>query len=187
MSNTRVKVHPHLGILVCTDGHVMLPATKGRPAKWTFGWDDGYGYMRVNTNKKNYRVHRLVAEAFIQYPIPKGLEIDHINRIRHDNRLENIRIVSRFDNHRNTSANDRVEVRGGTHSYEDKSKYNREKCAHYYALNRERLRERRTYRYQRKRKTHKLVHFADGSKHWIPHEEALELLKIPLKQRIFAK
>ena len=36
-------------------------------------------------------------------PIPKGKIVDHINHIRHDNRLCNLRLVSSLDNARNIS------------------------------------------------------------------------------------
>ncbi|MGU3904773.1 HNH endonuclease [Escherichia coli] len=33
--------------------------------------------------------------------IPEGMEIDHINGIRHDNRIENLRLVKKSANQRN--------------------------------------------------------------------------------------
>src|SRR5699024_2308960 len=35
--------------------------------------------------------------------IPNGMEVDHINHIRNDNRIENLRLVSRGDNMLNKS------------------------------------------------------------------------------------
>ena len=59
------------------------------------------GYERVclcrNGGQKHHRVATLVYEAF-NGPIPKGFEIDHINGIRTDNHLENLRAVSHKDN-----------------------------------------------------------------------------------------
>ena len=47
------------------------------------------GYTRVYIDKKDYRIHRLVAEAFI--PNPNNFtDINHINEIKSDNRVENL-------------------------------------------------------------------------------------------------
>ena len=53
----------------------------------------GYDYVRVN--KKLRRVHRLIWCMFYGY---EPSEIDHINRNRADNRIENLREVSRSEN-----------------------------------------------------------------------------------------
>lgn len=53
------------------------------------------GYRRIVINYKQYFGHQLVFMMFNGY-IPK--EIDHINRVRHDNRIENLRPISRSDN-----------------------------------------------------------------------------------------
>jgi len=53
---------------------------------------DGYLQLNFTQNKvkKTPKVHRLVAEAFI--PNPDNLsEVDHINRIKTDNRAVNLR------------------------------------------------------------------------------------------------
>lgn len=64
-----------------------------------------YGYRRVilnNKTKKSVTIHRLVGDAFI--PNPENLpQIDHINRIRTDNRVANLRWVSAQDNCLNRS------------------------------------------------------------------------------------
>lgn len=47
------------------------------------------GYSRVYIDKKDYRIHRLVAESFI--PNPNNFPIiNHINEIKTDNRVENL-------------------------------------------------------------------------------------------------
>ena len=62
------------------------------------------GYERIDLYRdgkyKKLFVHRLVYEAFVG-EIPEGYEIDHINTIRDDNRLSNLRCVTRKENHAN--------------------------------------------------------------------------------------
>ena len=63
------------------------------------------GYKRITVHKptkKNIRVHRLVWETFCG-PIPDGYVIDHINTVRTDNRLENLRCVTVKENNNNTN------------------------------------------------------------------------------------
>lgn len=53
---------------------------------------DGYPYyvMSVDGAKKTVKAHRLVAEAYIPNPDNKPT-VDHINTVRTDNRVENLR------------------------------------------------------------------------------------------------
>ena len=59
------------------------------------------GYRVVSLiNKNGYstqRVHRLIAIHFIPNP-NNNLEVDHINRIRDDNNINNLRWVNRSEN-----------------------------------------------------------------------------------------
>lgn len=71
-----------------------------------------YSVHLINPNgeRKNYRVHRLVYQAFCG-EIPAGYHIDHINRDKLDNREENLRAVSPRENVQNSTQNGR-EKRG---------------------------------------------------------------------------
>jgi hypothetical protein len=45
------------------------------------GADNGWGYGSFNRDRRRYAVHRLMYEA-ARGPIPPGLEIDHLCRVR---------------------------------------------------------------------------------------------------------
>ena len=55
------------------------------------------GYYTVGINGKTKYYHRLVWEYF-NGPIPTGMDIDHINNKRDDNRISNLQILSHKDN-----------------------------------------------------------------------------------------
>lgn len=49
------------------------------------------------TINKTFRVHRIIAEVFFGSRI-YGFEVDHINKVRNDNRCENLRWVDKTQN-----------------------------------------------------------------------------------------
>lgn len=55
---------------------------------------ESHGYLRValykNNKRKEFKVHKLVLETFIG-PCPEGMECRHLNGIRTDNRLCNLK------------------------------------------------------------------------------------------------
>ena len=58
------------------------------------------GYLQCALNGKKLYHHRIVALQFIPNPDNKQ-EVDHINRIRNDNRISNLRWVSHYENNQN--------------------------------------------------------------------------------------
>lgn len=60
-----------------------------------------HGYLNVglfkNGKEKSYLVHRLVWLAFHE-EIPEGMQINHINEVVSDNRLENLELVTPKEN-----------------------------------------------------------------------------------------
>lgn len=61
------------------------------------GFIGSQGYRHTQVGRKQYRVHRLVAEAFLD-DFDSAYEVDHINGDKADNRLENLRLMSRHEN-----------------------------------------------------------------------------------------
>lgn len=59
------------------------------------------GYLRITLHGRQYRAHRLAWLLMTGEFPPKGFEIDHINRLRSDNRWCNLRLVSRSQNNMN--------------------------------------------------------------------------------------
>ena len=62
--------------------------------------DKHNGYIRVGYKNKDYRVHRII--FFMHYGY-MPTEIDHINNIRTDNRIENLRAATSTQNKYNVS------------------------------------------------------------------------------------
>jgi hypothetical protein len=86
---------PETGIFVWKST-VASHVKKGKPA----GSISDQGYRTIMIGGRNYRAHRL-AWLFVYGEWP-DFEIDHINRDRLDNRIENLRLAGRKENMRNT-------------------------------------------------------------------------------------
>ena len=91
LENECWKNHPELGIPISTQGRVIIQSRK------TPGCRMSSGYMVVRYKGKNYQVHRLVAETWLHNPEKKP-QVDHIDNVRHNNTLANLRWVTRSEN-----------------------------------------------------------------------------------------
>src|SRR5574343_108333 len=63
---------------------------------------DHYGYWIVSLNNKQYKSH-IIVWKISNGAIPDGLFIDHIDGDRSNNDIDNLRVVSRSTNNRNSS------------------------------------------------------------------------------------
>lgn len=193
MSNVRVKQHPTLGILVCSDGHVLLPKSGKHPIRWTTGYINNAGYHMVSIKGEDYLVHRLIAEAFLPNPLNKPY-VDHIDRCRTNNALSNLRWATPKENMQNTDSHEAAQR--GYAAYGGPLTYKQFRRKEYYGQNREHILEK-SYKYNRtatkrdanaaynhsRSATHKYLKFQDGSSGWVPNAEAEVLLKLPVAQR----
>lgn len=84
------------------DGHFRWAGEcgPGRPgAGCVAGWIDTKGYRRIKVDGRKYAAHRLVwLYCYGRWP---SNQIDHINGIRDDNRLSNLRDATQFENMQN--------------------------------------------------------------------------------------
>ena len=86
-----------------TDGEIYTPSWKGgRSGKIISPAKDAGGYMRtmlVNDEGRTatIKVHRIIATTFLENPEAKET-VNHINGIKHDNRVENLEWATRSEN-----------------------------------------------------------------------------------------
>lgn len=93
VENPRYKVSSHGRIMNMDFRGTGKPKICRLSVKWN-------GYLTVGIDGVHKSVHRIVAETFISNPEGKK-EVDHINTIRTDNRVENLRWTTHKENSNN--------------------------------------------------------------------------------------
>ena len=88
--------------IITRDGNVISPSGKTLKGRVTKN-----GYLRVIISGKYYYIHRLVADAFIPNEDNKP-QIDHKNGNKKDNRVENLRWVTSYENMNNQLTKDKI-------------------------------------------------------------------------------
>ena len=96
---TQEEVRKHLNYNPETGELMWREWRRGRKTSLNVGRTQSNGYMQLQINGTLYQLHRVIWLWVYGY-FPEN-EIDHINRVRSDNRLSNLREVSRTCNARN--------------------------------------------------------------------------------------
>lgn len=131
-----MKEHPtHKGYFVTKDGRIFSAWKRRGSGRWKTAieyyidcddmreiksWSNGKGYRVVGlrsderlksgkTKTKKVYVHRMVAETYLQNDqnLP---EVNHINYVRDDNRLENLEWCDRLSNVRHSTVSYRLKM-----------------------------------------------------------------------------
>lgn len=106
LKNKEFKLHKS-GLWVSRDGEVFVSKSGNNKEHFTYGCNDGRGYLKVIRNRKNYKVHCLVAECFI--PNHDNLpEVNHKDECKTNNRVENLEWCTRKYNINFGTRNKRV-------------------------------------------------------------------------------
>lgn len=87
------KVRPESHFSSRRVANIFNAQFSGKPS----GTPDKYGYVVINIGGKQHKAHRVIWEMH-HGEIPEGLHIDHINGVKNDNRLSNLRLATRSQN-----------------------------------------------------------------------------------------
>jgi hypothetical protein len=97
MENKQTAVIEGTNYSICIDG-TLINMSNGKIKKWT---KDTNGYIKaqiwVNNSPINITQHRILAECFIDN-IGKKPQVNHINGVKSDNRIENLEWVTQSEN-----------------------------------------------------------------------------------------
>lgn len=95
---------------ILEDDHFVYHFTKGKiyrkmkmMTKETGLSKNSFGYHQIGIDGKVKKVHRVLYETFHGTQIPENMMIDHINRIPTDNRISNLRLVTKTQNQQNVT------------------------------------------------------------------------------------
>lgn len=78
-------VYPHQGVVKRKNGQIV-------------GSMNTYGYLTFKVGTKHYKIHRFIYEAYHKIVLDSKQHINHINRQRNDNRIENLELVTNQQN-----------------------------------------------------------------------------------------
>lgn len=157
-----IKHHPTLDVWCLSNGMLLTSkdtprgCTGTHPVKFkSANCPDRGGYYRFHVNGKTRKIHRLIAETFIENSMNKP-SVDHIDRNRTNNDVSNLRWADYVEQQHNTVCHDRVDNLYGVHTYEDLPGYKR-RYMHEYMSRPDYKKKRADYRSSRRNKKQKEV------------------------------
>lgn len=159
-----VRVDPVTGLRCRSDGAVYYPGSARHSAGWDYGCAHPTGYRVIYFRHCLHLVHRLICRAFCGEPPAGKPFVDHRNRVRSDNRAENLQWATAKENRDNTADVEALLAQGRVRSCVDRRQYCRDRYASspnkVRACARERAAARRAagYRYTKG---------PDGKHHWV--------------------
>lgn len=119
LTRNRVRTCPtHVGVMeMCTSSGAVIrfdaqDYSLVKPHSW---YIDSNQYARAGVNGREVRMASLIK------PAPRGLVIDHVNRLKHDNVRSNLRHVTQTVNTRNCNA--RSDNTSGYHGVHERHKF----------------------------------------------------------------
>lgn len=135
-SDVETRKHPALPVWCSVDGDIIhVPCKNNKTYRLTKGRLTPHGYLTVSVGDKPYFAHRLVAETFLENTDNKPT-VDHINRVRTDNRVRNLRWATHSEQRENSSqVLDATDY--GVRSCEDKKAYNNAEAKDWYKRHKE--------------------------------------------------
>jgi hypothetical protein len=149
-----MEINGYPTYLIYEDGRIYSKYLK----KFRITHIDNNGYIRIRLCKdgigKTFKVHRLVAEHYIPN-VENKPQVDHINRNRSDNRVENLRWVTRSENGQNqiVHRNSKTQIKNISYLckqklYQYTKKINKQKHSKYFKTLEEAIEYKKNYERQ---------------------------------------
>lgn len=83
------------------DGNLIWKLSLGAASKGDVAGEQIKGYRRIKFDDQQYLAHRLIW-VWYHGSIPENRVIDHIDRVKHNNRIENLRLATYSENAHNS-------------------------------------------------------------------------------------